>query len=278
MKYDDYKCFQFKFDRGVAFVVMNYPPFNLLDEIFSEEFDRLGRELEADNAVRVIVVQSALPEFFIAHSGLARVAAASTNVSSTRSFRMTQSIGERFRNMQKVTIARVEGRARGGGSEIALACDMCFAERDKAIFGHPEAGIGLVPGGGSTQRLPRLMGRSRALEILLGCQDVSAEMAERYGYINRALPSDELTQVVDELAYRIAGFPIHTLGHIKRAVDRGAYEQLSEGLLVEAYEADLCVANPITQARVKLAIQSGFETYQQELDLDELIGRLPSAK
>jgi enoyl-CoA hydratase/carnithine racemase len=122
------------------------------------------------------------------------------------------------------------------------------------------------------------MGRGRALEILLGSQDVSADTAERYGYINRALPDDELKRFVDELAHRIAGFPIHTLGHIKRAVDRGTYGELSEGLLVEAYEADLCVANPVTQARVELAIQSGFETYAQELDIAKLISRLPPAQ
>ena len=109
------------------------------------------------------------------------VGAASKLVSHTRSFRLTQMIGERFRNMPKVTIAKIEGRARGGGSEIALAADMCFAAIGKAIFGQPEVAVGLVPGGGSTQRLPRLIGRGRALEVLLGCNDLSAELAERYG-------------------------------------------------------------------------------------------------
>jgi enoyl-CoA hydratase/carnithine racemase len=104
--------------------------------------------------------------------------------------------------MPKVTIAKVEGRARGGGSEIALAMDMCFAAVGKAIFGHPEVAVGLVPGGGGTQRLPRLIGRARALEVLVGCNDLSAELAERYGYINRALPADALTPFVEKLAHR----------------------------------------------------------------------------
>jgi enoyl-CoA hydratase/carnithine racemase len=159
MQYSDYKCFQLRFDSGVAFASINHPPINLLDEVLSLEFDRLGRELEADESVRVVVLQSSLPEFFIAHSGLGRVGAASKKVSHTRSFRVTQMIGERFRNMPKVTIAKIEGRARGGGSEIALAMDMCFAAVGKAIFGQPEVAVGLVPGGGSTQRLPRLIGR-----------------------------------------------------------------------------------------------------------------------
>src|SRR5258708_38107658 len=121
MQYSDYKCFQLRFDSGVAFVSINHPPINLLDEVLSQEFDKLGRELEADESVRVVVLQSALPDFFIAHSGLGRVGAASKMVSPTRSFRLTQTIGERFRNMPKVTIAKIEGRARGAGSEIALA-------------------------------------------------------------------------------------------------------------------------------------------------------------
>jgi len=229
MRYSDYKCFQLRFDSGVVFVSINHPPINLLDEVLSQEFDILGRELEADESVRVVVLQSALPDFFIAHSGLGRVGAASKTVSHTRSFRLTQMIGERFRNMPKVTIAKIEGRCRGGGSEIALAVDMCFAAAGKAIFGHPEVAVGLVPGGGATQRLPRLIGRGRALEVLLGCNDVSAELAERYGYVNRALPADELTPFVENLARRIASFPAHAIAHAKAAVDAGAFGSVAEG-------------------------------------------------
>src|ERR1700733_6653328 len=103
MRYSGYNCFRFGFDSGVAFVSINHPPINLLDEALSQEFDRLGRELEVDEAIRVVVLQSALPDFFIAHSGLGRVGAASKTVSHTRSFRLTQTIGERFRNMPKIT-------------------------------------------------------------------------------------------------------------------------------------------------------------------------------
>ena len=275
MQYSDYKCFQFSFDSGVAFVSINHPPINLLDETLSLEFDKLGRDLEADDSVRVVVVQSALPDFFIAHSGLGRVGAAAKVVSHTRIFRLTQMIGERFRNMNKATIAKVEGRARGGGSEIALAMDMCFAAVGKAIFGQPEVGVGLVPGGGSTQRLPRLMGRARALEVLLGCNDFPAELAERYGYINRALPADELTPFVEKLAHRIASFPAHAIAHAKAAVDKGAFGSMAEGLLVEAHESDLSVASEVTQARVREALKVGAETYEGELEMDYFIQALP---
>ncbi len=275
MPYSDYKCFQFGFDSGVAFVSIDHPPINLLDEVLSQEFDRLGRELEADESIRVVVLQSAIPEFFIAHSGLGRVGNASKIVSYTRSFRLTQTIGERFRNMPKVTIAKVEGRARGGGSEIALAVDICFADVDRAIFGHPEVAVGLVPGGGATQRLPRLVGRGRALEVLLGCNDFSAGLAERYGYINRALPAAELTPFVEKLARRIASFPAHAIAHAKAAVDMGAFSSLAEGLLVEAHESDLSVAREMTQARVTEALKVGAETYEGELGMDYLLRLSP---
>src|SRR5260370_27168125 len=110
MQHSDYKCFRFGFDSGVAFVSINHPPINLLDDVLSQEFDTLARQLEADESVRVVVLQSALPDFFIAHSGLGRVGTASKMMSHTPSFRLTQTIGERFRNMPKATIAKIEGR------------------------------------------------------------------------------------------------------------------------------------------------------------------------
>jgi enoyl-CoA hydratase/carnithine racemase len=276
MRYSDYTRLRLRFDSGVAFVTIDHPPINLLDEVLSQEFDKLGRELEIDESVRVVVLQSALPDFFIAHSGLGRVGNAPKTVSHTRSFRLTQMIGERFRNMPKVTIAKIEGRCRGGGNEIALAVDMCFAAIGKAVFGQPEAAVGLVPGGGSTQRLPRLIGRGRALEVLLGCNDFSAEQAEHYGYINRALPADELTPFVEKLARRIASFPAHTIAHVKAAVDIGAFGSLAEGLLVEAHESDLSVASEVSQARVKEALKVGAETYEGELELGFLEKLSPS--
>jgi enoyl-CoA hydratase/carnithine racemase len=270
MQHADYECLKIEHDGGVCYVSIDHPPINLLDEVLSQELDALGKQLEADDNVRVVVLQSALPDFFIAHSGLGRVAAASKTVSRTRSFRLTQTIGERFRNMPKATIAKVEGRARGGGCEIALAADMCFAAAGKATFGHPEVAIGLVPGGGGTQRLPRLVGRARALEVLLGCDDFSAELAEGYGYINRALPPDQLTPFVERLARRIASFPAHAVAHAKAAVDRGAFGSLAEGLLAEAHESDISVTSEVTRSRVAEVLRRGAETYEGELAMDYL--------
>lgn len=187
--YADYKHIRVTRDSGVATVTLDYPPLNLLDEVLSEEFDSLTRLLEQDASVRVVVLQSAVPKFFIAHSSLHRVGSAPKTTSNTRTFRLTQMLGERLRNMPKAVIAKVEGIARGGGCEIALAADMCFAAIGEAVFGQPEVVCGLVPGGGNTQRLPRRMGRARALEVLLAGEDFSAELADHYGYINRALPA-----------------------------------------------------------------------------------------
>ena len=136
MQYSDYKYFRFRFDSGVAFVSIDHPPINLLDDVLSQEFDKLGRELETDESVRVLVFESALPDFFIAHSSLGRVGNASKMVSHTRSFRFTQTIGERFRNMPKVTIAKIEGRARGGEvkSSLRWICVLLpLAKRSSAI-------------------------------------------------------------------------------------------------------------------------------------------------
>ncbi|MFJ4293460.1 enoyl-CoA hydratase/isomerase family protein [Cupriavidus sp. NPDC089707] len=276
--YADYKHIQVTQTYGVATVTLNYPPFNLLDEVLSEEFDRLTRQLEQDASVRVIILQSALPKLFIAHSGPHRVGSAPKATSNTRTFRLTQMLGERLRNMPKAVIAKVEGIARGGGCEIALAADMCFAALDKAVFGQPEVVCGLVPGGGNTQRLPRRMGRARALEVLLVGEDFTAELADHYGYINSALPAGELGPFVDKLARRIATFPPTTIAHMKAAVDMGSDTSFSEGLLVEAREADLCVANEAIQARVKAILKAGAETYEGELHFPELSAKLPPAE
>ncbi len=275
--YSNYTCFKFRFDGAVAYVSMDHGPLNLLDETMSAEFERLGAELEFDDSVRVVVLQSALPDFFMAHSGLGRFSGPVKPASRSRSFRLTQSLYERFRNMPKVTIAKVEGRARGGGSELALAMDMCFAAIGKAFFRQPEVAWGFVPGGGSTQRLPRQMGRQRALEVLLGSNDISAELADHYGYINRALPPNELGPFVDKLAHRIASFPPYAIAHIKTAVDVGAFSSISEGLLVEAHESDLALANPQTLERVMLSKKLGAENYQSELDMD-FLAKMPPAR
>ena len=138
---------------------------------------------------------------------------------------------ERLRTMPKATIAVIEGRVGGGGSELALSCDMRFAG-PSAVFSQPEVALGIIPGGSGTTRLPRLIGRSRALEVILGCDEIDAATAERWGWVNRVLPTDELAMFVDRLADRIAGFPAHAVAAAKASVLR-AEAGVTEQLLAE---------------------------------------------
>ena len=175
--------------------------------------------------------------------------------------------------MPKISIAKIEGRARGGGSEFALSLDMRFGAIGRAILSQPEVGLGILPGGSGTQRLPRLMGRGRAMEIILGCEDFPAELAERYGYINRALPPEEITPFVEGLAYRIASFPAEAIAMAKEAVN-AAELPIVEGLIEEAHLLNKTVATAAAQKRMKKFIEIGGQTRDVELDLDVILQRL----
>jgi enoyl-CoA hydratase/carnithine racemase len=168
--------------------------------------------------------------------------------------------------------AQLEGRARGGGSEFALSLDLRFGAIGRAILGQPEVAVGILPGGSGSQRLPRLMGRGRALEVVLGCEDFDAELAERYGWINRALPADELGPFVERLAHRIAAFPPQAVRLAKRAVD-AAGGSLHDGLLEEAHYFALTLADPELDARMEGALALGAQTREGELDLPGIIDR-----
>jgi enoyl-CoA hydratase/carnithine racemase len=180
---------------------------------------------------------------------------------------------DRFRTMPKATIAKIEGRCRGGGSELVLSCDMRFAALGKAIFGQPEVAVGIIPGGSGTQRLPRLMGRGRALEVILGCEDIPADLAERYGYVNRALPPEELTPFVERLAYRIASFPAEAIALAKASVE-AAELPIMEGLLEEAHIFNQSVATPSAQKRMAKLIELGGQTPEAEKDMGDILERL----
>src|SRR5437660_1718384 len=208
MAYTGYECLDIRVDRGVATVTIDHPPINLFDLALIQEMDRVGHELDADDAVRVVVFQSANPEFFIAHADVALIQTLPTTVppKPTR-LGLFHAMVDRFRTMPKATIGKIEGRARGGGSEFLLSLDMRFGAIGRAVLAQPEVALGMIPGGSGTQRLPRLVGRGRALEIVLGCDDFPADVAERYGYVNRALPPGELGPFVERLARRIASFP-----------------------------------------------------------------------
>jgi enoyl-CoA hydratase/carnithine racemase len=214
-----------------------------------------------------VVFDSADPEFFIAHADVEGMIGrgdpqATRRARLSRFARMT----ERYRTMPKATIALIEGRARGGGSEFALALDMRFAARETAILAQPEVALGIPPGGGATQRLPQLAGRARALEAILGGDDLDAETAERYGWINRALPRAELRPFVERLARRIASFPAPAIAHAKAAVDAAAPSHF-DGLLEEHRRLRLALATPEATAAMRAFLAAGGQTRAYELDL-----------
>ena len=258
-------------DGGVAFVTLDHPPVNLFDAVLIGSLGNLAGELAADAAVGAVVVRSADPEFFIAHADLGLIQALPRDrTDRPEQLEFIHLFMERWRTLPQVTIAQLEGRARGGGSEFALSLDLRFGAIGRAILGQPEVAVGILPGGSGTQRLPRLMGRSRALEVVLGCDDFDAELAERYGWINRALPPAEIGPFVDRLARRIAAFPRQAVQLAKRAVD-AAGGSLEDGLLEEAHCFNLTLGDPELDSRMEGALAAGAQTRAGELDLPGLI-------
>ncbi len=208
---------QFNIDRtypGRWTITFNNPPINMFVPSTIDELGALMADIEADPVVKVVVFQSANPDFFIAHLDVTKAADRPDALGLWRKFVL------RLSSTPVVSIAKIRGRTRGIGNEFVLACDMRFASRQSALFGQPEVGTGLVPGGGALDWLPRLVGRSRALEIVLSADDFDADIAERYGWVNRTLDENELDSFVDTLARRLASFDHETLAAAKAQINR----------------------------------------------------------
>src|SRR3989442_9995588 len=275
MPYSGYECLHVSVDRGVATVTIDHPPINLFDLALIGEMDRVGRELEADGDVRVAVFQGANPEVFLAHAHVALIQTLPTTAppKATR-LGLFHALVDRFRTMPKATIAKLEGRARGGGSEFVLSLDLRFGALGRVILAQPEVALGIIPGGSGTQRLPRLIGRARALEVILGCEDVSAELAERWGYLNRALPPAELGPFVERLALRIASFPAEAIALAKAAVNAAALPT-EQGLLEEADCFNRSLGTAAARKRMARFLELGGQTRAVETDLGRLLDPPP---
>jgi enoyl-CoA hydratase/carnithine racemase len=195
-------------------ITFGNPPINMFVPTTIVELGAFMTDLEADPSAKVVVFQSANPEFFVAHLDVAKAAERPEALCLWREFVL------RLSSTQVVSIAKIRGRTRGIGNEFVLACDMRFASRQNSLFGNPEVGVGLVPGGGAMEWLPRLVGRSRALEIVLSGDDFDADIAERYGWVNRTLDDAELDSFVDTLAGRVASFDRETLAPAKAQINR----------------------------------------------------------
>jgi enoyl-CoA hydratase/carnithine racemase len=225
--------------------------------------------------VRVVVFDSADPDYFLAHYDVVRDSAETTSMPNGRSgMHPWLDVTTRLSRAPVVSIAAIRGRARGAGSEFVLACDLRFASREFAILGQPEVSVALVPGGGPMARLPQLVGRGRALEILLGGQDVDGELAERYGYVNRALPDRELDAFVDALAARIGSFDKQAVAETKHYVDQVSLPD--DDLLPPALEAFWAsAARSAARTRIGALLEHGFQQRSDvELRLAHHIGQL----
>ena len=208
---------QFNADRtypGRWMITFSNPPINMFVPETIVELGALMKEIETDPSVRVVVFQSANPDFFVAHLDVAKAAERPEVLALWRDFVL------RLLSTPVVSIAKIRGRSRGIGNEFVLACDMRFASRQNALFGNPEVGVGLIPGGGALEWLPRLVGRSRALEIVLSADDFDADIAERYGWVNRALDDDDLDSFVDTLVRRLGSFDREVIAAAKAQINR----------------------------------------------------------
>jgi enoyl-CoA hydratase/carnithine racemase len=258
-------------EGAVVFAEIAAPPMNLLGPALVRDLVSLIQRAEADESVRVIVFSSADPDYFISHVDLTKVAEYRQEAAKLTG---EASIAMLFRHLSAsrlVTLAQIEGRVRAGGNEFVLACDMRFAARESAIFAQFEPAFGLLPGGGAVQHLTRLMGRGRALEVLLSGRDYDADLAERYGWINRALPAAELGEFVSALAQRIAAFPAAGLAVVKDRVNAIALAPADEF----RRDSDLFgsgVGAPEVQARIQAAFRRGLQTREAELDLRQILG------
>ncbi len=275
MTYSEFETLRVRVEQGVAFVTIDNPPINLLDQRLRGDLEAFARRVAMDDQVRVIVFDSADPDFFIAHTDATPFLERMNEPPPPRSDRLGPgyAVRELFYALPQATIAMVEGRCRGGGCEFALALDMRFAALGRAAFCLFEVAVGCVPGGGGTQRLPRLIGRARALEMLLGCEDIDAERAERYGLVNRALAPEAIGPFVERLALRIAAFSPEAVRLAKQAV-RVAEADFHVGLLEEQFCAGRALASAGARARLPRFFEIGAQTRPVELDLPEALHRL----
>ncbi len=272
MSYEGFNFLKIRVDRGVLFVTIDNPPMNLLNNELYGEFGKLALEVAKDDNVKVIVFDSADPDYFIAHYDVSLLLEYPDEAPpKPTELHGGHQIMEAYRTMPKVSIAKIEGRVRGGGSEFVLALDMRYGAIGKAILGQIEAPLGIIPGGGGTQRLPRLIGRSRAMEVVLSGSDYPAEVAEKYGYINRALPPEEITLFVNNLAYQIASYPLELVALAKKAVLLALEKPIVEGLIEETHIFNQTCVSPSAKERMAMFLQLGGQTREGELDIFKVV-------
>jgi enoyl-CoA hydratase/carnithine racemase len=267
--------------RSVGYwrAIFDHPPINLINPDTIYELDALVSQIESDPDVRVVVFESADPDFFLAHYDVLVDKAVTAGMKPGRTgLHPWLDVLIRLSSAPAVSVASIRGRARGAGSEFVLACDIRFGSLERCILGQFEVGVGAVPGGGPMARLARLVGRGRALEIVTGAEDFPAELAAKYGYINRAVPDDSLNDFVDAFAQRLARFDKRAIAEVKGLIDGPTLPGLPEfDAGIKAYLASS--ARPETRQRIAAAIEDGLQQRSEvELNLGHYVGQASTAK
>ena len=255
----------------VATVTINNPPINIITPALYQELATLVAELQNDDDLTVVVFKSADADFFIAHYDVSNILEFPTDGEAERSLELNDFhiMCERVRTMNKVTIAQIEGRVGGGGSEFAASMDMRFGVVGKTVVNQMEVPLGILPGGTGTQRLPRLVGRGRAMEIVLGADDLDAETAERWGYLNRIYAAGDIGAKVTALAERIASFPVEAVRLAKASVTASELP-LQQGLQEEAYLFQRLLRTDSAQHNMQRFMEMGGQTREGALKVGEL--------
>jgi enoyl-CoA hydratase/carnithine racemase len=270
MAYDTYKLLHVQQAGALVTAVVDAPPINVITGDLFGELAALAVELEADPTALVFVLKSADPDFFLAHFDVALlVAMADAPTPPTGDLNTYHDMCNRFQRMDKVTIAQIEGRVGGGGAELAMSFDMRFGVLGKTVINQMEVPIGILPGGTGTQRLPRLIGRARAIEVILGAGDLDAETAEKWGWLNRALPADQIEAHVTALASRIASFPPEAVRIAKQSIEAAALP-LDEGCRIESGLFQTLLFSDTAREKMRRFLELGGQTRAAELRVAEL--------
>jgi enoyl-CoA hydratase/carnithine racemase len=259
-------------EGAALWATLDNPPINLFTRDFYLEVARFVTEVAGDDSVRALVLQSANPEFFIAHFDVELILRFPADGDALRSpvLGAYHTMCEQLRAMPKASIVKLAGRVGGGGSELAASCDMRFGVLGRTVVNQMEVPIGILPGGTGTQRLPRLMGRGRAMELILGGVDLDAAAAERWGYLNRAFADvGELDRYVDDLARRIASYPPEAVALAEAAV-LAAEPDWHQGLVEEAYLFQKLLRTPEAGPAMQAFLDAGGQTRDGELRVGEL--------
>nr|BFE59441.1 enoyl-CoA hydratase/isomerase family protein [Dactylosporangium thailandense] len=256
--------------KHIARLTYNNPPVNLVVGDTVRSLGQVVERLLDDTDLKVVILDSAVPDFFYNHFDLAHLADFPTTDLATARNPWTD-IVVKLANAPFITVGLIRGRTRGGGNELALALDLRYASREKAKFGQPEVGVGIVPGGGGTERLPRTIGRDRALEAILTSKDYDADTAERWGWVTRTLADDDLDAFVNSIAGRIASFDAHALAQAKTMINRASLPP--EADLVAAYrEFEDSTRQPGYRARAEAPTPPPEQQLLIEYDLGDVIG------